>query len=200
MIESLCVNQGKMCLGNISNVQGRVKFSYQKLNVAEELVLTSENGGHCIVFLLSGSIHLSFAKQATLLYQQVNQGELACYSTDEITRTFALIPSEVMVMEFDVNSDESAQRILFPLSVDHPGIMATHKKIVIKKCIWDFVTLVKIYLEEQIKSPELYAIKKQEFFTLLCAFYSKEELGNIFYCNKLAPIFFKTPAKATCGS
>lgn len=183
-MELLYKNEHQSCLF-YSEAQSAI-FKLSRISEGERLELLKKN--NYIIFILSGSLRVTFGEYPNHLF---NEGEFLFLPMNYVSECTALKESEVIVLTYDSHVTLCKRVALDSLNEYKKETQFEFKGLKMNSPLKNYLTLLKTYLKEEMNCSNLHKIKQEEFFSLLRAFYTKEELSNFFYYSLALSIPFK---------
>lgn len=169
----------------------RATFRYVKLENKQKVKINHLVQPYCMLFVLHGSVELLCKNRVARINRGLTSGEFVLFATEELIQVEAAISSQIVLYMCDLDQVECAKYIRASLSRTREGMPVRLGALKMNVYIRNYLALLKVFLEEGRHCGKLYRMKESELFTLLCAFYSHDELADLFYCAMIPVIPFK---------
>jgi len=141
-----------------------------------------------IFFIIKGSVNLLINGNGKY---EVFSREMFVTQSDDSYKITTLEQTHILVCNVPMEAWYNEQKLIKELIPDNINASENFFKLHVKKVIFNFLSLMNIYLEENIHSEVFYEIKRQELFFLLFFYYQKNELARFLQCILSKDVKFK---------
>lgn len=161
------------CVNYTRNLNGGFKLVSLEQGLSH--IFKEDKTDYFLFFILSGKIKVN-APDCTSWFT----GEKEMFLIFEGVSIECLTPVELIFFTTDHPGNEGS-KLLHRLSSVCEKVEYVFKPVEIRKELQLFLILLKIYLSDKIACGHLQETKQEEFFTLLCNYYTIVELAELFY-------------------
>ncbi|MDR1332263.1 MAG: helix-turn-helix domain-containing protein [Tannerella sp.] len=133
--------------------------------------------GHCLVFLLEGNIHFHTAEVAR---RKLTSKEIMLIPKGRSYSYEVMQDSELILFSFAVMQWVCDKRYVQQM-LDESETIESLSSIPVRYPLDNFLSTMKMYLDEGLNCEHLHEIKEKELFLILRAFYSVEDTMRLFH-------------------